>query len=111
MKKTAFSVAEAFTALLVVSIALGASAPMITKQLKTRNTNDALISKLQNDIEYLKTQIGTDGINGTDGIDGIDGIDGTEGKDGTNGQNSIPSGAIMFFNKTTCPCVNVYHQS
>ena len=33
-KKTAFSVAEAMMALLIGSVALGAAAPMITKQIK-----------------------------------------------------------------------------
>ena len=38
-KKIAFSVAEAMMALLISSVALGAAAPLITKQIKTANNN------------------------------------------------------------------------
>lgn len=70
----AFSVAEAFIVLLIGSIALGMSAPMITKQIKAQNMTDAQFQHLSREIERLRA-----------------------------GQIGIPEGAIMAFNLANCP--------
>ena len=49
-KRKAFSVAEAFIVLLIGSIALGMSAPMITKQIKAQNMADAQLELLKRTI-------------------------------------------------------------
>jgi len=84
-KQTAFSVAEAMIALLIGTIILGFSAPMITKQLKHNNLSDIQadvfnrrLTLLQNEIRTLRNE-----------IENID--------------TGIPSGTIAFFNLATCP--------
>ena len=71
--KKAFSVAEAMVALLIGSVALGVAAPMMTKQMKRENFNDAQFQVLQRQIENLRSQ------------------------------REVPAGAIMFFNLRRCP--------
>ena len=61
-------------ALLIGSLVLGASAPMISKQLKRNSVTDTQLQVLQRQIEQLR-------IN----------------------QNSVESGAVMFFRRTSCP--------
>lgn len=95
MKKNAFSMAEAFVGLLVVSVALGVSAPMITKQIKSNNSTDAQITMLKKEIENLKESIKQNNPNNNN-------------NDNDNEVNdkiaiSIPAGAIMFFNLNKCP--------
>lgn len=72
--KKAFSVAEAMIALLIGSLILGASAPMISKQLKHNNMSDAQVQVLNRKIEQL-------GVT----------------------QSNIPSGAVMYFDLDFCP--------
>ena len=93
----AFSVAEAMVALLIGSVALRAAAPMITKQIKHNNLNNAQsqiimgqinqsnnhinqtfqsINELQEEINELRNKIE---------------------------ESSIPAKTIAFFNRTTCP--------
>ena len=74
LTKNAFSVAEALIALLIGSLILGASAPMISKQLKHNNMSDTQVQVLNRKIEELRTT-----------------------------QSSIPSGAVMYFDLGTCP--------
>ncbi len=57
LPKRAFSIAEAMIVFLVVSIVLGMSAPMISKQIKYNNFSDAQISVLNRNFEKLKTDI------------------------------------------------------
>ncbi len=70
----AFSVAEAMIALLIGSLILGYSAPMVAKQLKHNNMSDVQVQVLNRKIEELRRT-----------------------------QANIPSGAVMFFNLPTCP--------
>ena len=58
MKKKigAFSIAEAFIMLLVVSVAIGLSAPMVTKQIKHNNLSNVQTNKLGREIDSAKTQ-------------------------------------------------------
>ena len=69
----AFSLAEAMIVLLVATIALGMSAPMISRQLKNETANDIQFQVLRREIEKLK-----------------------------NNQNT-PKGAVMFFDLASCP--------
>ena len=61
-------------ALLIGSLILGYSAPMIAKQLKHNNMSDVQVQVLNRKIEELRRT-----------------------------QANIPSGAVMFFNLPTCP--------
>ena len=70
----AFSVAEAMISLLIGSLILGYSAPMIAKQIKHNNMSDVQVQVLNRKIEELRRT-----------------------------QANIPSGAVMFFNLPTCP--------
>jgi len=70
----AFSVAEAMIALLIGSLILGYSAPMIAKQIKHNNMSDVQVQVLSRKIEELRRT-----------------------------QTNIPAGAIMFFNLRRCP--------
>lgn len=74
MNKKAFSIAEATIALLIGSLILGMAAPMISKQIKNNNANDAQISILLRRIENLER----------------------------NNTTSIPAGSIIFF-EGNCP--------
>lgn len=69
-----FSVAEAMIALLIGSLVLGFSAPMITKQIKYNNMSDVQMQVLNKKIEQLRAN-----------------------------QSNIPSGAIMYFDLDRCP--------
>ena len=57
---SAFSIAEAMIVFLVVSIVLGMSAPMISKQIKYNNFSDAQISMLNRSFEKLRTDMNSD---------------------------------------------------
>ena len=70
----AFSVAEAMISLLIGSLILGYSAPMIAKQIKHNNMSDVQVQVLNRKIEELRRT-----------------------------QANVPSGAVMFFNLPTCP--------
>ena len=70
----AFSVAEAMIALLIGSLILGYSAPMITGQIKHNNMSDVQAQVLNRKIEELRST-----------------------------QANIPSGAVMYFDLASCP--------
>ena len=57
MKIRAFSIAEAFIMLLVVSVAIGLSAPMMTKQIKHNNLSSVRANLFEREIERLQRQI------------------------------------------------------
>ncbi len=73
-KMKAFSVAEAMIALLIGSLVLGFSAPMISRQIKYNNMSDVQMQVLNKKIEQLRAN-----------------------------QTSIPSGAVIAFNRPSCP--------
>ena len=73
-KRKAFSVAEAFIVLLIGSIALGMSAPMITKQIKAQNMTDTQFQVLQRQIEELRRN-----------------------------QSDVEDDAVMFYASDSCP--------
>jgi len=70
----AFSIAEAMIALLIGSLILGYSAPLITNQIKHNNMSDVQAQVLNRKIEELRAT-----------------------------QSSIPSGAVMYFDLASCP--------
>ncbi len=70
----AFSVAEAMIALLIGSLILGYSAPMIAGQIKHNSMNDMQVQVLNSRIEELRRT-----------------------------QTNIPSGAVMYFDLGSCP--------
>ena len=70
----AFSVAEAMIALLIGSLILGYSAPMIAGQIKHNNMSDVQAQVLNRKIEELRST-----------------------------QANIPSGAVMYFDLASCP--------
>ena len=70
----AFSLAEAMIVLLIVTIALGMSAPMISKQLKNETMNNVQFQVLNKKYEELKKV-----------------------------KSDIPSGAVMYFDLDDCP--------
>ena len=79
--KKAFSVAEAMIALLIGTIVLGFSAPMISKQMKHNNFNAIQYEMLSKKIEKLNNEINT-----------------------LKNQNiKLESGMVVAFNDTTCP--------
>ena len=96
-KIKAFSVAEAMTALLIGSIALGAAAPMITKQIKQNNFSNAQTQVIAQQIETTNrvTKQTNETIN--------------ELREEINKLKSsiedieIPKNTIAFFNSSTCP--------
>ena len=69
MNKKTFSIAEVTIALLIGSLILGMTAPMISKQIKNNNSSDAQISILLRRIENLER----------------------------NNTTPIPAGSIIFF--------------
>ena len=52
-QQTAFSVAEALIALLIGSLILGMSAPLITKQIKNQTLTDTQLQILQRQIQLV----------------------------------------------------------
>lgn len=72
--KVAFSIAEAMIALLIGSLILGFTAPVISKQIKYNNMSDVQMQVFNKKIEQLRAN-----------------------------QSNIPSGAVMAFNRTSCP--------
>jgi len=72
----AFSIAEAMITLLVVSIAIAASAPLISRQMKNSNISNTQIRHLQQQIDELRTQIE---------------------------EGAVPAGTVAFFDLGTCP--------
>ena len=92
MLKKGFSVAEAMIALLIGSIALGMSAPMITKQVKQNNYSNVQYSVMNKkmDLQDKKLEDAENDIyNYIDEM--IAQVDG------------IPSGAVMYFDLAACP--------
>lgn len=69
-----FSIAEAMITLLIVSVMMVASAPLISRQIKNNAANDIQTLKLIKRIEELESKVGT-----------------------------VPAGAVMFFDSATCP--------
>ena len=53
----AFSVAEAFVMLLVVSVVIGVGAPMITKQIKYNNLSDAQFTRVMRELERVNSRV------------------------------------------------------
>ena len=94
-KKTSFhkgfSVAEALIALLIGSLILGASAPMISKQIKHNSFSDAQMSIVLRQVDALRQEINT--LNN----------ELREVRNQLSSINSVPSGTIAFFEATTCP--------
>ncbi len=86
--KKAFSVAEAMIALLIGSLALGMAAPMITKQIKQNNFTDTQFRVLNRENDDILNRI-TELENRIEELENED--------------NSIPTGAVMFFNSTVTP--------
>jgi len=74
ISRNGFSLAEAMIVVLIGAIALGMSAPMISRQLKNESLTNTQMQILQRQIDRLKENQGT-----------------------------VPAGAIMFFNLTECP--------
>ena len=75
-KRAAFSIAEAFITLLIVSVALGSAAPLISKSMKNSQISNFQIMQLQQQMQQLRTEV----IN-----------------------NRVPAGTIAFFAASTCP--------
>ena len=73
-QQTAFSIAEALIALLIGSLILGMSAPLITKQIKNQTLTDTQLQILQRQIDALRTN-----------------------------QAGIPAGTVVFYDGTSCP--------
>lgn len=88
-KRTAFSVAEAFIVLLVGSIALGMSAPMITKQIKAQNMTDTQFRVINREADELRDLV-------NDLMEEIEDLR-------NNNNGSTPSGAVMYFDLSSCP--------
>ena len=85
-KRKAFSVAEAFIVLLIGSIALGMSAPMITKQIKAQNMTDTQFQVINRQADELSGLM-------NDLMERINELE--------NANNSIPQGSIVFFDSST----------
>ena len=96
-KKTAFSVAEAMMALLIGSVALGAAAPMITKQIKHNNYSKVQTNIISQQLDRVTTQNNTRLEDMETNIEEI--IENVENRL----TNAIPSGAVMYFDLATCP--------
>ena len=96
-KKTAFSIAEAMMALLIGSVALGAAAPMITKQIKHNNLSNVQTNIISQQLDRVTTQNNTRLENMETNIEEI--IENVENRL----SNAIPSGAVMYFDLATCP--------
>ena len=75
-KRAAFSIAEAFITLLIVSVALGSAAPLISKSMKNSQISNFQIMQLQQQMQQLRTEV----IN-----------------------NRVPAGTIAFFADDDCP--------
>ena len=90
ISKKGFSIAEALVALLIGSLILGFSAPMISKQIKHNNFSDTQTQIINRQIEQIKTQ----------NNDLIEEIKELKTKIAT---SEIPSHTIAFFNRTDCP--------
>ena len=58
MKFRAFSVAEAMIVMLIVSVALAASAPMLTKKAKSASEANVAMDLVNNRINYLFKLLG-----------------------------------------------------
>ena len=94
-KRKGFSVAEAFIVLLIGSIALGMSAPMITKQIKQSNFTDTQFRFINRQNDSLKESI-------DDTNDIIDELL-ARIEELENNNESTPAGAIMYFDLDACP--------
>ena len=90
--KKAFSIAEALIALLIGSLILGMSAPIISKQIKYNNFSDAqvnLFSKKFEEIERRLAQKDSEILALRQELDGLD--------------IGVPVGTVAFFNSDSCP--------
>jgi len=90
----AFSLAEAMIALLIGSLILGFSAPMISRQLKSETLTNTQMQILQRQIETLRESNRTlqnDLVNLEDRLEN------------RLASLRIPSGTVAFFNLTGCP--------
>ena len=97
--KKGFSVAEAMMALLIGSVALGAAAPMITKQIKQNNFADAQLNvinrQMQNTNEEIERNKSVLDNKVNDALTEID--------KKMESLDIIPSGAVMYFDLDKCP--------
>lgn len=86
--------------LTIVSVALAAAAPMITKQIKHNNLSNAQTNLLGREIEKVRIQNNSERAELMDGLaeieDAVADID-------TRIQNLVPSGAVMYFDLESCP--------
>ena len=96
-KAKAFSIAEAFIMLTIVSVALAAAAPMITKQIKHNNYSNVQANIISQQLDRVTTQNNTRLENMENTIEEI-----TERMENRL-TNTIPSGAVMYFDLATCP--------
>ena len=96
-KRKAFSVAEAMITLLIGSVALGAAAPMITKQIKHNNYSKVQTNIISQQLDRVTTQNNTRLEDMETNIEEI--IENVENRL----SNAIPTGAVMYFDLTACP--------
>ena len=101
MKKSlkGFSVAEAMMALLIGSVALGAAAPMITKQVKQSNFSDTQFKVLNQKMENTSEEIVQNKTEFKKQVD--DALKEMDKR--LESVDVIPTGAIMFFDLASCP--------
>ena len=82
ISRNGFSLAEAMIIILIGTIALGMSVPMISRQLKNETLTNTQMQILQRQIDQLREQIR---------------------EQPQEEQTAVESGAIMFFRRTSCP--------
>lgn len=92
IKVLAFSVAEAFIMLLVVSVALGASAPMVTKQIKHNDLSDVQMQVVNRRVEQSINQ-------NNQTIEELR----AEIEELRNNAAGVPKGTVAFFNNDVKP--------
>lgn len=100
MKKNAFSIAEAFIMLTVVSVGLAAAAPMITKQIKHNNFSTVQANMLGRQINNVQSQASVDRVQVRQELDAFNvAFEEVQSKV----KNLVPPGAVMAFNLSECP--------
>ena len=90
--KKGFSIAEALVALLIGSLILGMSAPLITKQLKHNNFSDVQVQVLSRKLEQINNQLSIKNNEIEELRQQLNNID----------TSSVPKNAVVFFNGA-CP--------
>ena len=100
MTKHAFSIAEAFIMLTVVSVGLAAAAPMITKQINHNNLSSVSTNMLGRQINNIQSQASADRVELRKEIDEIEGA--FEDLQ-SNVETLVPAGAVMAFYLSACP--------